>query len=94
MQKDKDDKVKLKLKKGKNFMMKKMGLCMDKIRLRDAPLSLDLQLFLVQYITCYNTSLSNVIPQRMTCIYIYYITNTKTTYIYALSLFSPHYCSG
>ena len=40
-------KVRIKIKEGKkkNFMMKKLGLCMDKSRSRDAPLSLDLQLF-------------------------------------------------
>ena len=79
MQKIKMIKVRIKIKEGKkNFMMKKLGLCMDKSRSRDAPLSLSTcNYFLFQYITCYNTSLSNVIPQRMTCIYIYYITNTK-----------------
>ena len=88
-------KVRIKIKEGKkNFMMKKLGLCMDKSKSRDAPLSLDLQLFLVQYITCYNTSLSNVIPQRMTCIYIYYITNTKNNIYLCLEFILPHYCSG
>ena len=41
MQKIKMIKVRIKIKEGKkNFMMKKLGLCMDKSRSRDAPLSL------------------------------------------------------